>query len=240
MSSYRSYADNKLLYFRLREMSSTQLIGGNVSENINYGFYFTHFVSTPDTVFQILKDGCIKLSKDVPIENRVFSGTDPIEYLYTNIQFDDVNNLQPTGDVTLLLSPQLFYDFDLIFNKAWLKFPVIDSIYVYNHDSLEIKENKLQQIKKYVFNPTFYADTPLGKIVGNLRTLGRMSHEILFTKQIPLEQYLIGILCPNESDEFKETIRDLIKTYPNAKILDYTQIDGEYRYPLYGDVIMTV
>jgi hypothetical protein len=212
-----SYHMNKYMY---KSLLSAHL-GGKRTDNhhlVESEFYFTHFVWIKDNMEKILEDGVIKLSKDIPSEMRPLSGPeDSLDYVYANIQFNDLQNLGNLGTCVLLLHPQLAYDQDWVFNTHWSKYPTNDSTFVYRSDSVTTKMN-LTKIKEYVYNPTFYAGTAFGK-GRDLQKLGKMSHEILFTKEIPLDKYLLGVIYEGEGDgDDIKKIEKLVKKYPNATL----------------------
>ena len=207
---YVTYHENKYMY---KQLEMIQQGGSKITKNVD--FFFVHQITMVENLPKILKDGVIKLVKYIPIEKRALSGPDELDYVYTNIQFSDLNNLLNLGYCSLILHPQLAFDFDWIFNNHWAKYPTSDSIFVYESDSLRMKEIKLSKIKEYIRHPTFYEGTPLGKII-KPENLGKMSHEVLFTNAIPLDKYLIGVIYQNNQKSKIEEIKDLLKKYPNA------------------------
>lgn len=206
------YHQNKYMCERLVTM---RIGGGNsIHDSNKMGFYFVHHVMKKDNLINILKDGQVKLVKDIPIEDRSLSGPDELDYLYMNIQFEDLNNLIAIENNTLLFDPKLAYDKNWIFNKYWSKYPNLDSIFIYEDDDIDKKNHNIAKIKEYVKNPTHYQGTPLGKIIDSTQ-LGKMSHEVLFTESIPLDKYLIGIILDTTDDDELES---LIVKYKNGNI----------------------
>ena len=203
---------NKAAYLELRDT----LIGGG-SDIKDVDFYFVHQASRPDNFMDILKDGVIKLVKDVPIENRVKTGPEDLEYVYGNVQYNDINNLLELGNYSILIHPQISHDQDWIFNTHWGKYPMSDSTFFYKTDDVETKDHKFSKIKKYVINPNFYEGTPLGKDT-DLTKLGPLGHEILFTEPIDLNKYLIGVVYHGKKNDLKK-VKTLLKKYPNAKMI---------------------
>lgn len=235
------YITNKNMYINIKTHFTNLQSGGKRKKRRkkhNNNFYFTHMANQVDNALSILKDGYIKLSQDVEVKRKMMGGTDPLPYLYTNIQFDDLNNLMEIGGIILLLHPKLAYEYDLIFNKYWSKYPTDISIIINKSDTLKNKKLKIKEIKEYIKNPTFYENTPFGDRFDDLSKLGIMSHEVLFDKQIPLDEYLLGVICSGCSDEIIKQIKKLIKQYPNAKILKHKKDkDGELRLPTLNNIL---
>lgn len=207
------YTTNKNMYIDLIRMtygkkSLITMFGGMIDDPRN-NFYFTHSVAGGEKVlYTIIKDGFLRPGKDIKHPNIRSPGD--LAYVYGNINFSDLNNLDTIFNVCLLFSPRLIFDYGIIFNRGWFKYPRDTSIRIHESDSLEEKYNKLNQIKEYLKNPTFYP----------FKVSGYMAHEVMIDRQIPLGEYLMAVNCVC-SKKYKKRIHKIInKKYPNVKILD--------------------
>lgn len=79
-----------------------------------------------------MHDGYLRPGKDV--EHQHILSQDDLEYIYGSINFGDLNNIDVLENVSLLLHPQLVYDYGIIFNKGWFAHPYESSIYVHASD----------------------------------------------------------------------------------------------------------
>ena len=189
-------------------------------------FYFTHSVAGGEKVlYTILKDGYLRPGKDVKHAN-IYSPGD-LEHVYGNINFSDLNNIDLIGNVSLQFSPQLMFDYGMIFNKGWFKYPYDSSIQIHESDTMEEKYKKLNEMKEYVKNPTFYP----------FKISGYMAHEIMIDRAIPLNKYLISINCVC-SKKYKKKISKIIKIkYPGVKLLNCVMDDGYSLPPSLKDIL---
>ncbi len=198
---------------------NNQLIGGYDSKN---DFYITHSVASGEkTLFEILKDGYLRPGKEIHHANILSSGG--LENIYANINFCDLKNIEYIGNVSLQFSSQLIFDFGIIFNRGWFMYPRDTSIWIHESDTLAVKYNKLNEIKEYLKNPTFYP-----KFL--IEYSGYIAHEIMIDRPIPLDKYLISINCVC-SKKYKNKISKIIRLkYQGVKILDC--VLDEYGYSI--------
>lgn len=176
----------------------------------NDDFYIMHSIFSKDkkTLCTILKDGFLWPGKDVK-HPHILSAID-LDNIYGNINFSELRNVEIIGDVSLLFSPRLVFDRGIIFNKGWFMSPNDSSIRILSSDTLEEKHKKLNDIKKYLKNPTFYS---------NISPKSVLTHEIMVDGPIQLSDYLIGVHCLC-SDKYTQKIKQIMKEkYPNAKFL---------------------
>lgn len=203
---HRVYIENKTNYNLLKTSHRTK---GEFNSYNN--FYLIHTTLDKKSLITILKDGFLRPS----IQQKKFRSmlsAEKLEYIYANINFDDIRNIKNVGGYKLFLDSKLFYDQTSFFNKGWQKYPTEASIHIDKNESERSKRDKLMKIKEYVKNPTHHSQhLQLEKYAPHL------VHEILFNSEIDLKKYLIGIEC-NEVD--KKIFEKIIKkyNYENVKI----------------------
>lgn len=180
-------------------------------------FYITHMIVGGEaSLYEILKDGYLRPGKDVKHQHLLAANS--LEHIYGNINFCDLNNIGTLGSFSLQFHPQVIFDYGMIFNRGWFKYPYESSVYIYDTDTFEDKIIKLKKIKEYLMNPTFYPKH-LSKSLD-----GKMLHEIMINRPIQLDKYLIGINCVC-SDTDKNKIKHIVNlNYPGVKILHIDNI----------------
>lgn len=188
--------------------------------SINYPFYLIHGTKDINSILSILKNKKIKIGKNLKIDERKFGGIDPLDYVYANIYFEDLNNLSHLWDFSIILHPKILIDYNGIFNKGWPGHPVKDSIHFNKSDSLKIFNKKINDVRKFVKNPE-----SLPKIVKD--SPGLLHHEIIFDQELPIENYIIGIVCNHCPNELLEKIKNNLKKYLFSDIKIITK-----NYPL--------
>ncbi len=190
---YNKYLKYKSKYLKLKS-NSLALSGGKFrSKSISKGFYITHGTSKLSNLLSILKDGKIKLGKDVSKSNRMLSEGKANKQIYANIYFDDfVKSMDDFIDYTIILSPDIILDYDIDFRSGWSSDPESSHlIKLSKSDSNNIRETKLNQIKSYI-------STTL-KSKPNIK-----KHELVFDKPIDISKYIIGVTCINCGDDYPE------------------------------------
>lgn len=190
------YYDYKRKYFILKEQ-----YGGNKN-----GYYFVHGTKNLSNIYSILKDGVIKIGKDVKTKNRMLCGESESSYIYLNIYFDDIKNILGFFDYTLILHPKIMEKYDIRFLKGWGDNEC---------NGISVIKKNINKIKKFVENPEL-----LGEAIKNFS--GILHHECIVSKPINIKKYLIGVVCNNISQKDKDILlKNLSKyNYPNVKILD--------------------
>ena len=206
-------------------------------------FYFIH---STIKLKSILKSGKIKISTKVKNEDRSFSYipnmTEDEEasippYAYCIALYDDVrlymkDNISPHD---LLIDPRILLHENVIFNSGWFKEPInsndendeIFSIYLNKTDSKSERLEKLTKIKNFI-------DKKISLFPYNDEHISYSTHEFLFTKNIDLKKYLIGIVVSSKfftikSNKPKMSILNLIKKkYNGVKIYEKDKNDGKY------------
>ena len=195
----------------------------NMLKDPNKNFYFTHSVANDDltVLYAILKDGYLRPGKDIKHANIRSPGD--LEYIYGNLNFSDLNNIDILNNVSLQFSPELIFDYGMIFNRGWFKYPYDTSIWIHESDTLEEKYRKLDEVKEYIKNPTFYP----------FKVSGYKAHEIMIDRPIPLNKYLISVNRDwNYPKKYKKMIDKIIRSkYPGVKILDCPKDEKGYTIP---------
>lgn len=172
--------------------------GGKLNNN---NFTFVHNTFGHDNLVSILKSGVIKLGSDVEKERRKLSGGIPMDNIYMNINFDDLNNL--SNICGLIFSSKLPDDYDITINAGWGNKKIVK---IKSNDSPKKKNNKLQKVKDYLKNPSSLLSQKLVELLPD-----NMNHEVLFSKEIYISKYLICIsLCGSTKKEIKN-IKKIIK-----------------------------
>lgn len=177
------------------------------SKEFKENYYLIHSTFSQASLSDMLSDGFLRPS--IQLKKQSYVSNEKLNYIYANINFDDINNIDTVGGYKLFLSPELFFDDASVFNKGWFKYPVSSSIHINKNDSRDEKIKKLRIIKRYLKNPTFQPKHMI-------KDAGYRAHEVLFDKEIDLEKYLIGIECDDcDIEPFKEILKD---RYPNVRL----------------------
>jgi hypothetical protein len=205
-----------------------------VHNKYSYNFYFVHTTTVFENLLDILKMDVIYPGKYVKKEQRQYYGSEPSEYVYANIYFEDINNIEYPRNYTLILHPKIMDNNGFFFNKGWQKYPYggpdieqIDSITgdkikypqtgieIFANDSDIEKKQKIKQIHDFIKNPSL----PKIFIEGH----GTIQHEILFDHPIELiNGNLLGIIC--DDDKNIQQIKNIVKNKPYSNIKIYTKI----------------
>ena len=112
---YRPYIKNKMAYKKLNIM-----IGGDYKDYGIDNFYVIHSINAGQKqLLKILSDGYLRPGRDV--KHPHILATENLEYIYTNLNFDDINNIIIIGGCRLFFHPKLLYEHDSIFNTHWRK-----------------------------------------------------------------------------------------------------------------------
>jgi len=183
------------------------IIGGSKK----YNYYVTHSSFSLKNLLAIISDGKIKLGKDLPEEYRTYGGEEPSEYIYANIYFDDLKNMNHLLNYTLILHPKILENFDVIVNEGWQGRELTE---FKKNDSNSARSVKLLKIKQFL--------KTLNSLPEMLRqsNLGFHHHELLFSKPIKLKKYIIAISCTMCNDDVYDNIKNKlnINNYANVKI----------------------
>ena len=83
-----------------------------------YNFYLIHGSKDASSLINILKDGYIKSSFYLPHGSNFFGNEDD-KYIYFNIFFDDLQNINSSiFNYMLIIHPNIFKDYSFIFDKG--------------------------------------------------------------------------------------------------------------------------
>lgn len=228
---------NKYISLKNAQHSNNITYGGGPKPKVNKkplkinNFYFVQDTHRLENLISILNDGEIKLGKDVDEKCRKWTGEQPKDYIYTNIYFEDLKNMENTGHFAFILHPKIVNDRNWWFNKNWLSAPSSDEKYTITfnkNDSNKIHKQQLRKIKKFLKNPSSLPD-----IVQT--SPGQCHHEILFDKPISVKNYMIGIVCSHCNGKQLDQLEKLVKKKGyNIKI-----INENYPMPKLSDLVGT-
>lgn len=178
-----------------------------------YNFYFLH-ATTYKNLKKILKSGYISAKNNTDIQFG--SGQD----IYFSVYFDDIENIDRTFQYNLLLSPKIVNDYEVHFNKGW---GFKRDFVIINKNDNQVNK-KLETIHNYLKNP----DLP-----NNLmKSLKITYHELFVEQDIPLEKYLIGLICYCDNVVYEKIKRLLSKLKLNHIKVFNTNIP-----PSYDDIV---
>lgn len=189
--------------------------GGKNADDLG-GFYVIHNPFNPSNLISILEDGYIYPGKMIKAERRIYGGQEPLDYVYGNIYFDDLKNLDILSPIIIILKPIVMYKHNVYFNRGWFMSPSTDSISIKKYDSKKETNRKLKQIKEYVANPTYYKDSPIADSF-----TGVLAHELLFDSKISLKHNLLGVVFRGFDDRLTQQVRSIMsEKYKAAKFYD--------------------
>lgn len=167
-------------------------------------FYFIHTTSWKN-LEKILEDNCLAPSIHLDPEH-VRLGGHPLDCVFMHIFFDELKNIINNPGVSLLLSPEIINHFDIIFNKSWVGEKDNDSLFISKKDSINKKSKKIRKMYEYLEKPE---NMPTEKNLFGWHGV----HEVLICEKIPLDKFLIGIICPDCS---RQQIKKLKRKYPTS------------------------
>ena len=206
-----------------------------------YNFYFIH---STYNIIPIFKSGEIKISTEVKKKYIYFRNFDSEPYAYANMMFDDdnINMDHMMTPYTLILDPRIMFDYDVIYNKQWWSEPMIvdnetgilsGHIKLNKNDSKETRIKNIQYIRKNIIEKKAHFKTDVNDLYTHY-------HEILFSKNIDVRKYLIGVICIEpyfgKKNKYVPKIEKLLKKYKSVKIYKTSEDDTEI-YPKLLDVL---
>ena len=144
---------------------------------------------------------------------RFYSGGTPQKYIYSNVYFSDLKNLEFLK-TSIILHPKIIHDYNITMTKGWMCTPVKDSIIINKTDINSIKLDKISQFKQILLS---------NDIMEHVMTWpGFMQHEILFEKPIDVKKYVVAMVCPSTH---KTKLEKTIKKYGyNIKVISLETI----------------
>lgn len=166
---------------------------------------------------EILKDGMIRMGSNIAIDKRRLSGGEEQPYVFANIEFADLNNLEHHyGNSTFIISPEILNDVTIYFNSRWNSYIDNKTIVINKDDDMIHKTDKLRIIHDYLKN---MMDNKQKIIDENKMYSPFMNHEIMIPMDIDIKKYIIGIIS-NHDIELKRIIKS--KGY-DIKIIKYKE-----------------
>lgn len=212
---YAKYIIYKNRYFELKrklnlkdEEYENSKLGRSLKMDKEHNFYFIH-QTDPNNFKEILKSGILKKGKNVPKKRR--HGVLALDYVYTAILFEDLHNITQFSSNALILSPKILDHIDAGFNVGWAREIKNDTIILEKDDSEKVKDEKLQKIRGKLID--IQREISQGKRINYV--YGWMNNEVLFSKNISLKKYLIGVVCIDCDDEIRKIVNE---KYDNIKI----------------------
>ena len=184
----------------------------NVKEIVTeYPFNFIHGTSFQNMI-QILSDGYLRIGTDIPSEEnkRLSNKDEPLKYIFGSMYFPDLKNIKRYPGFSLIISPFVLADQNIVFNKGWYGKINNQSIILDSNDGEKLNDNI--RIIREILKDNMHIPT-------ELNVQGWMTHEIMFEKNIKLKDYLIGIVCFDCTMEQVEVVRHHSKKYTNTNII---------------------
>ena len=197
----------KYLKYKTKYLGLFSQIGGKRK----YDYYLIHATKF-DNMWSILKDGVIYPGKDLDASRRVLSGGEPQDSIYTNIYFEDLENLKIVQmDYNIIFHPKLLYEYDWDINS-----PSREICGKIRHKLSDTKDvdKKINEIKQFVKNPDLPERVKFG---------GIFTHEILIKDNIPVRGNVVAIICNYCSEQQINKLKRLINKY-KYKIKIYDRI----------------
>lgn len=183
---YNKYLKYKIKYIDLKLTKKFEYVQ-SIKNNFLYGgtkydFFFIHATKNFSNLISILNNGYLYPGKYISRKHRFLGGPEiGSEYIYMNMYFKDLDNIQHVFGISLLLSPKMIYNKDMIFHEGWYGG---NPLYLYKNDSKKSIDKKIEKIHKFLKNPESLHE--------NLR-YGFMNHQILTSDPISIQDNLIGI-----------------------------------------------
>ncbi len=179
---FNKYVKYKRKYYELK------FSGGGIIKNLTKNkFYITHSTSSLNNLLKIIDTKTIKLGTDVPktYKKNIIKST---KNIYGNIFFDEItknnilNDKYKYLDYTIILHPKILSDYTTIINNEWTT------------EFLTKESYQIYEIKKYIeriLEKDEYQDYV-------------QTHQIVFSKKIPISKYILAVTCNNCEDDYEE------------------------------------
>lgn len=178
-----------------------------------YNFYFIHMTKN---FKNIIKTGYLKLGSDIPVKHKNLSGYVDEPYVFANIYFEDLDNLEWFCDLSLIIKPEIINSQIIQFIGGWGNLLVTE---INPQETKSEKIIKINEFKEYIINPYGLPDILL-------QAPKYRQHEVRFTSPINLHQYLDGVVIyyGNEDELVKKVkrIKKLLKKYNFENIKIYS------------------
>lgn len=164
----------------------------------NSGFYFIHTSLPKNGLIDILNSGYIRKGTQLQSHQLGMStSNNPFNKIFGHIYFDDIRNISHFWGATVIIHPKILLEQDITFRINWLD--DTHEIILKKTDTNSVMKQKLTKIKKLLEHE---------KETSSKDDI--MQHEVLFSKNISIKKYAIGISCNNADDKTLVTINDII------------------------------
>jgi hypothetical protein len=162
------------------------------------GFYFIHTSLPKNGLIDILNDGFIRKGEQLKAKQLGMSDpAEPFDKIFGHIYFDDVKNISHFWGATIIIHPKIIMEQDITIRTNWQD--DTHEITIKKTDTESVMKNKLMKIKKMIEHEK---ETSKKDDI--------MQHEVLFSKNISIKKYAIGISCNNADDKTFANIKDII------------------------------
>jgi hypothetical protein len=176
---------------------------------------YHHAYGNCDKIIKILNDGYIKIGKNVSAKERIFSGGRPKDYVFANLEFRDLMNVDKYGlNNTFIISPSIIDHMGMYFNSKWWADITKDTIKIDKDDLPIHKCDKLKIIHDYL-KLSISENSDLTK------WYLCCGHEILLPGDIEISKFVVGIICGSYGIE---KVREVIKNKGyNIAVVPYSE-----------------
>ena len=166
-------------------------------------FYIIHATRSLSAIERIVKEGTLRRGSELPEDSREFGAGQSMPYVFGQMYFTDLRNLERFIDNTLILDGSITDNYTLYFNKGWHGY--MDADYVlYKGESMSQKVEELLKIREFLKNPD--------SIPEKIREFGgHLVHEVLFEENLYIKPYLRGILCYGCNEGQLLNLKDLLE-----------------------------
>jgi len=209
---YLKYKNKYLKYKnKYQKLKMTELKMTKQYQINKYNFVFTHMTKNFNNLKNIIKSGYIKLGSDIPIKDKFLSGCEDEPFVFSNIYFDDLDNLEFFNDLSLIIKPEIIENQQIIFIGGWGNIEVLQ---ILPSDDIQLKQEKILRIKNYITEPYGLPDIVLNSPKSR-------QHEVRFTEPIDIHKYLEGIsIYYSDQDELNEKFQKIKKILTKYNLED--------------------
>lgn len=177
-------------------------------KDFGYDFLLFHNTYANNLLIEkVLSDGVLKMGSELLIDERRMSGGESQPYIFTLIEFADIENLEHKyGAPTFIISPEILYDATAYFNNNWLSYVDDKSIVINKDDEIIHKKDKIKIIYNYL---KYQKDHKEEKIASGKMYSPYETHELLISKNIDIKKYIVGVICFDKNvDNIQKIIGD--------------------------------
>lgn len=215
-----------MLANNIKNYKELEYIVSNMENTNKYSYYFIHNAFTIENLIQILKDGKIKKGKFVKPKFRHMSGEETASnFIYGQIYFHDLENLTHFWGPSLIISPYVLDKQIVEFHRGWGSLPTLEEHILKPTDNAKQRNSKFSKIRKYLKNPK--------ELPAMIRQSILYIHEVVFSRNISIKKYVIGITCNFADDKTMNKINKII----NEKKYKLFVLRENSPMPLHRDII---